>query len=162
MYFPPVKLTHPIPTLDSPGSFGVIRKHDIHTGIDLYCEPNASVHAIEHGVVVSVEKFTGQHADSPWWNDTWAILVRGESGLVMCYGELRPMEWIEEGYHCVHGEKLGEIIPVLKKNKGVTPTTMLHFEIYKPGTTKTVWWHHGEPQPETLLDPTEIIRKIYG
>lgn len=151
-----------LPKEGDPGAFGAVRKHDIHTGVDIYCDADATVYAIERGVVVSVEMFTGQHADSPWWNDTWAILIRGDSGNVVCYGELEPANWIKEGCHVNHGELIGKIIPVLKKDKGVTPVNMLHFELYKPGTTKTVWWHHGDDRPEDLLDPTEMLKGIYG
>lgn len=162
-YYKPVwKGVGSLPLHGDPGAFGVTRKHDIHTGVDIYCDADARVFAIERGVVVAVEKFTGAHADSPWWNDTWAILIRGASGLVVCYGELKPMWWVVECYHVVHGEMIGEIVPVLKKDKGVTPTTMLHFELYKQGTTETVWWHHGDAQPESLLDPTELLRTIYA
>ena len=160
MSYPPVHVTHPIPKKTEPGAFGAVRKHDIHTGIDLYCNPGATVYAIESGRVISIEKFTGEHADSPWWNNTWAILVESEQG-VFCYGELKPMWWIRPGYEIVHGELIGEVLPVLKKDKGVTPTTMLHLELYKRGTTKTVWWHHGEPQPESLLDPTKLVEALY-
>ena len=162
-YYKPVsKGVNSLPQPGDPGAFGSVRKHDIHTGVDIYCDPDARVFAIERGVVVAVEKFTGAHADSPWWNDTWAILIRGVDDRVVCYGELKPRAWIQKGYHVFHGETIGEIIPVLKKDKGVTPTTMLHFELYKPGTTKSVWWHHGDAQPESLLDPTELLGKIYG
>jgi Membrane proteins related to metalloendopeptidases len=150
-----------LPAAGEPGAFGTVRKHDVHTGVDIYARENATVYAIENGVIVAIEKFTGEHADSPWWNNTWSILVEGVSGVV-CYGELRPMDWLEVGDRVSNGEMIGMVVPVLKKDKGVTPTSMLHFELYKPGTTSSVWWHHGEPQPETLLDPTELLKTIYA
>lgn len=161
MPYPPVHITHPVPKEGEPGAFGAVRKHDIHTGIDLYCKSDARVFAIEAGKVVAVEKFTGEHAGSPWWNNTWAILIESERG-VLCYGELKPMWWVQPGYEVCHGEMIGEIIPVLKKDKGVTPVSMLHLELYKKGTGHTVWWNHGNPQPEELLDPTELVRNLYG
>ena len=173
----PLNLTHHIPTIGEPGAFGAIRKHDIHTGIDLYCSDNEPVFAVEDGTVVAIEDFTGPGAGSPWWNTTQAILVEGASG-VICYGEITIFESIgvwETEYGEVEGEEpikvgdrvnagdtLGFVRRVLKKDKGVTPTSMLHFELYKPGTTGSVWWHHGEPQPEALLDPTELLKKIYA
>lgn len=156
----PVVITHSIPRSGEPGAFGAVRKHDIHTGIDLYCQDNAEVRVIEEGRIVAIEAFTGSHADSPWWNDTWAVLVEGSSG-VICYGEIRVYKSYEVGMQMYPGDCIGHVIPVLKQDKGVTPTTMLHFEVYRPGTMKTVWWHHGEPQPESLLDPTELVRKLY-
>lgn len=149
-----------LPVAGEAGAFGAIRTHDIHSGVDLYCELGDPVFAMEGGIVVAVEAFTGPHADSPWWNDTWAVLIEGASG-VFCYGELVPSWWIVPGVNVVHGELIGNITPVLKKDKGVNPPNMLHLELYKPGTKKSVWWRHGEEQPEELLDPTEILKNIY-
>lgn len=157
----PVHTSQAIPEPGSPGSFGAVRKHDVHTGIDLYCQPYERIFTVEAGTVVAVEKFTGEHADSPWWNNTWAVLIEGESG-VICYGEGRFHYYIEPGYEVVEGEDLGVVERVLKVDKGVNPPTMLHFELYKHGTRKTVWWHHGEPQPEELLDPTELVNRLYN
>lgn len=133
------------------GTFGAVRKHDIHTGIDLYCKPGTRVFAIEDGVIVSIEDFTGQNAGSPWWNDTKAVLVEGKHG-VICYGEIEPTLGLYVGYNLKEGMIVGRVLKVLKKNKG-KPMSMLHLELYKHGTTKTVWWQHGQPKPDELLDP---------
>ncbi len=136
-----------------PGSFGAIRKFDIHTGIDLYCELQQSVLAVEDGEIVLIENFTGAHAipSSPWWNDTQAILIEGDSGVVV-YGEIKPLETLKIGDIVKRGETIGNVITVLKKDKG-TPATMLHLELYKKGTRETVIWNLGTPQPEVLLNP---------
>ena len=70
-----------------PGGFGSIRKHDIHTGVDIYCEQEQQVVAVEDGEVVLIENFTGENASppSPWWKETKAILIEGISGVVV-YG----------------------------------------------------------------------------
>jgi hypothetical protein len=140
---------------NGPGMFGYVRKHDIHTGVDLYCEPGSIVYAIENGVVVAIEDFTGPEADSPWWNSTKAILIEGTSG-VICYGEVEPS--VECGSLVLAGESIATVQTVLKKNKG-WPMTMLHMELYKPRTTKTVWWKLNEKQPEELLDVTVLLKK---
>ena len=64
----PLKATTPM-FPDEPGWFGAVRKSDIHTGIDLYCEQGTQIVAVEDGVVVHIEGFTGPNADdpSPWW-----------------------------------------------------------------------------------------------
>jgi len=136
-----------------PGSFGAIRKYDIHTGIDLYCEPEQQVIAVEDGEVILIEDFTGEFANppSPWWHNTKAVLVEGDSGVVI-YGEIRPLETITVGQKIKQGELIGNVVTVLKKDKG-TPMTMLHLELYKSGTRETVVWNLGEPQPENLLSP---------
>lgn len=153
-------LTHPLPELGEPGAFGTVRKHDIHTGVDLYAPKETLIYTMEAGTVVAVEAFTGEHADSPWWNDTWAILIEGVSGVIV-YGELDHCH-LQVGDSLWENELVGWIEPVLKKDKGVTPTGMLHIELHVHGTTKTSWWRHGEDRPESLLDPTELLRKSYA
>ena len=39
--------SHPVPGPGHPGSFGAIRKHDRHTGVDLYCEVGAEVGVVD-------------------------------------------------------------------------------------------------------------------
>lgn len=151
-----------LPIPGEPGAFGAVRKHDIHTGVDIYCDDEAYVFAAEEGHVVALEKFTGEHAGSPWWRNTWALLIEGESGVIV-YGEIVPRWHIARpGMYIGHGELIGQVKRVLKEDKGVTPTSMLHLELLKPGSKETGWWHHGEPQPDYILDPTELVRKCYA
>ena len=138
-----------------PGAFGVERRHDIHTGIDLYCEPGQRVGAVEDGEVVEIEIFTGPRAESPWWNETQALLVEGESGVVL-YGEIAVREGLQVGDRVLRREDLGTVQTVLKKDKGL-PMTMLHFELYEKGTRESVWWRLGEEQPANLKDPTFFL-----
>ena len=142
------------------GSFGAIRKYDIHTGIDLYCPLGTSVLAMEDGVVVHVDlDFTGPGGGSPWWNTTGVVMVEGKTG-VIAYGEITPA--VSVGAEVKAGERIGVVdCPVLKKNKG-KPMTMLHLELYKHGARDTVWWHHDEPQPESLLDPEVLFVRTFG
>jgi len=158
-----MNLVWPIPSVrkalpgpETQGYFGAIRKNDVHTGIDIYCEPDALVVAIEPGVVINIEKFTGASAGSPWWQETDAIWVKGQSGVVV-YGEVSSI--VSVGQQVNAGEELGLVKTVLKKDKGL-PMTMLHIELYSPSMTETVWWKHGEDRPETLLDPTSFLEKI--
>lgn len=158
---PPLKkLNYPLPEHGEPGAFATKRKHDIHTGIDLYCENHSLIYAIEDGIVVAVEAFTGEHADSPWWNNTWAILIEGASGVIV-YGEMDHCH-LKVGDPVITGAFIGWIEQVLKKDKGITPTSMLHLELHKPGTRQSCWWHHGDEMPESLLDPTELVRGLYA
>ena len=156
----PVELIRNIPSAGEPGAFGAIRKFDIHTGIDLYCEDGTPVYAVEDGVIVSIEDFTGPEAGSPWWNSTKAVLIEGDNGVIV-YGEIEP-DGMQIGTHVIGGMPLGFVKQVLKKDKGVTPTSMLHFEWLKHGTRQTYWWYHDEGKPDNLLDPTELIGRIYG
>ncbi len=142
---------------DAPGCFGAVRSRDQHTGVDLYCDPGTRVIAVESGTIVAIQPFTGFN-ESPWWRDTWAIMIRGNSG-VLVYGEILPMAEVVEGKHVKAGEVIGSVIPVLKSFKG-RPMVMLHFEQYNERARDTVWWKLDEPIPEGLLDPTNLLRSI--
>jgi len=143
-----------LPVDNSQGLFGAIRKHDIHTGIDLYCEKHDIVYAIEDGVVVNVCVFTGPGAGLPWWNDTKAVLIEGKSGVIL-YGELDTELMI--GDLIKEGDMIGMILTVLKKDKGL-PMNMLHLELYERGYRGDgEIWRIGEDKPKFLLDPTKLI-----
>jgi hypothetical protein len=137
------------------GAFGAARRFDVHTGVDLYCGDGQIVVAVEAGVVVGIEVFTGPNAGSPWWHETHAVLVEGESGVVL-YGEIEPHAGLVMGARLDSGEPIGRVVRVLRKDKG-TPTTMLHLELYAPGTRASSWWRLDEPRPEALRDPTERL-----
>ncbi len=144
------------------GTFGAVRKYDIHTGIDFYCYEKEKVVAIEDGEVVSTEWFTGPHAGSPWWNNTRAIAIKGKSGIIV-YGEIFVISALmDNSKRCFvkEGEVLGDVHPVLKKDKGVVPSlSMLHIELYKSHKPNDPWisWELNQPQPENLLNPNFIL-----
>ncbi len=139
---------------DGPGQFGAVRKHDIHTGVDLYCRAGAAATAVEPGEVVAVEDFTGPDAGSPWWFPTKAVLVEGASGVVV-YGEIKP--FVEVGDRLGTGMVVGTVLRVLRESKGRS-TAMLHLELMAPGSRETVWWKLGEKCPNVLRDPTIALQ----
>lgn len=146
---------------DEPGSFGSIRKFDNHTGVDLYCELGQSVIAVEDGEVISIENFTGSKADdpSPWWNDTQAVLIRGNSGVVV-YGEVFTL--VKVGDNVKAGQKIASVEQsVLKRFKG-RPMVMLHMELMSPESTGTIWWKSEQPQPANLFDITPKLIESAG
>ena len=163
MKFPLIDWKGVVPTgQEHPGAFGAKRKHDWHTGVDLYVSGSALVLAMESGYVVAVEDFTGPKAESPWWLPTQSILISGESG-VICYGEVSAIA-MTVGDMVMEGQCIGYVIPVLKEDKEPRQDIqghsrhMLHLELYKSGTTKSVWWKTSEDEkPENLLDPTQIL-----
>ncbi len=160
MRFPLGNYHHKLPTSEEAGSFGYVRKFDIHTGVDLYCEEGDGVYAMEDGEILNIENFTGKWAGSPWWNDTEAILIEGESGVIL-YGELIVYDNIRNKKIVKEGDLLGIIKPVLKKDKGVVPSiNMLHIELYKKNTIESVWWKLDSQKPENLLDITFILKKF--
>jgi hypothetical protein len=144
-----------IPVEQHVGAFGVQRKKHIHNGIDLYCEPLEAVYSVERGTVVDYRQWTGEAASSPWWNDTWAILVEGESSVV-AYGEIYPVEVDIIGDKVEAGELIGFVKTVLKKDKG-RPMTMLHLQCYKHGHLCAGGWKTNDPKPDTLIDPTNFL-----
>ncbi len=146
---------------DAPGRFAARRTHENHTGVDLYAETGQPVVSTEDGVVIGIECFTGAHVPetaSFWWNDTWAVLVEGASGVVV-YGEIRP--GVEVGQRLRAGDLVGKVIPVLRTFKG-RPMVMLHVELLRPGTRKTAVWPRGTRRPRSLLDPTPLLRSAAG
>ncbi len=133
--------------------FGAVRKFDIHTGIDLYCSTGTPIQACEKGVVVAIETFTGPNADSPWWNETFSVLVEGKTG-VICYGEIFPM--VSVGQNLNKNQVVGSVMQVLEKDKG-KPMSMLHLELHKHGTRATSFWKLNECKPDSLLNPESLI-----
>lgn len=149
--------------ISSEGKFGAIRKHDIHTGVDLYTRENAPVNAMESGEVVAIEDFTGP-PESPWWLPTQAILVEGESG-VLVYGEVAPK--VAVGDRVEVGQEIANVIPVLKPDAERPKILghsrfMLHMELHVPGTRATSWWKRNEPQPESLRDPMPLLVRAWN
>lgn len=140
-----------------PGRFAALRKHDIHTGVDLYCPVGTEIQALEDGVVVAVENFTGDNAGSSWWHNTKAVLVEGCCGVIL-YGEVDPT--VAVGQEVKAGQVVGKVLQVLKEDKG-KPLAMLHLEWYTPGTTTSVWWKLDEQRPKNLLNVEVLLKAFY-
>ncbi len=160
MKWPLKNIAPSIPVEGSVGDFAFRRSFYYHPGIDIYCPEYTIVEAIEDGTVVHIEHFTGAEANppSPWWNDTWAVMVEGASG-VIGYCELQYDSRLTVGTQISAGEIIGAIIPVLKKDKG-NGTTMLHLEHYEAGTTEHVTWVLDTPKPAQLKDPRGLLNEI--
>lgn len=158
MKFPLKNYQYEIPLGEALGAFGVTRKFDMHTGVDLYCKLNDEVIAMEDGIIVAIEWFTGPSVQMPWWNDTQAIAVKGKSGTIN-YGEVRANETLKVGDVVKEGELLGWVTPVLKQDKGKVPSTsMLHVELYTEYDGEWALWPVGAPQPNNLLNPTSLLQ----
>lgn len=146
----------PLPIAPHPGAFGVQRRFERHTGVDLYAPVGTPVTAVEDGTVVGIEWFTGPNSDppSPWWNPTMAVLVAGRSGVVL-YGEIEVDHAVEVGCDVRAGDTVGRVVRVLRHDKGY-PTSMLHLELHQAGTTASSHpW--TDVRPPTLLDPTPYL-----
>jgi len=147
------------------GSFGVVRKHDVHTGVDLYCEPGQEVRAVRDGWILLITAFTGASVGSPWWLDTSVVGVASRDGECVLYGEIQPeMLHAAVGARVACGQLLGRVQRVRREDDG-RPTTMLHLErwgsrgdvlrCYDGDGWKTPNdWPIGVSRPVSLLDPT--------
>jgi phosphopantothenoylcysteine decarboxylase len=170
----PVEGCPGIPINYHPGAFGFHRRHSHHTGVDLYvkCFPNYNiasgvytVFAVEGGTVVGYEKFTGPQDNSPWWNNTDAVLVEGKSGVV-CYGEIGSH--VSVGQKVKRGDVVGYIVPVLPEGKERPDIpghsrAMLHFELYKQGVREaSKSWKHDQPMHDYMTDPTPFLMDAIG
>jgi len=139
------------------GGFGVRRRHDVHSGVDLYAPVGTPVYPVEAGKIVSIEPFTGKLADCDWWEDTWGVYVEGASGIVV-YGEMLPNPIFNVGDLLQPTDVIGHVLNVLKKDKG-RPRSMLHIELHKHGVINNPHWVKGGPKPDGLLDPTKYLIK---
>jgi len=146
-----------IPVGNHVGAFGTKRRHDVHKGVDLYCPPDTVVYAVEEDEVVDIRWFTGEKAGFPWWNNTMAVSIEGESGVVV-YGEILidQVNDMRVGKKIERGCYVGNVERVLKKDKG-RPTSMLHFALHHHNVLSNGRWDIGDPQPVGLIDPTNRL-----
>ena len=145
-----------IPLSPHPGSFGCVRRHHQHEGVDLYAQDGDEVYAIESGHIVKIFPFTGEHVGTNWWNNTWAIMIESQSG-VLNYGEIIPLQDLTPGQWINSGEAIGHVRTVLTKDKG-RPMSMLHLELYAHGTKHAInAWNLNEMQPQSLCNPTNLL-----
>ena len=143
-----------LPSLESENCFGAKRKHDFHTGVDLFCNEDEPVYSMYDGIVTSVIEFTG-FSESPWWEDTHAIMIyHPEIQKTFLYGEVSTN--LKAGKVIKQGQLIANVKRVLKKDKG-KPMTMLHIECYKGLQTKAVWWYHDTECPKNLEDITKYL-----
>lgn len=150
-----------IPLGSHPGAFGVTRKNHIHEGVDIYCHQGDDVIAVECGVVVKIIPFTGEFANSPWWNNTYAVIVKHKN-FYMTYGEIAPLDDLFVGQKITEGQTLGYVTRVLKKDKG-RPMDMLHVEMYHIETDLSLVpassWELNSGKPKGLMNPTAYLIK---
>jgi len=147
------RLVYRLPeTADS--RFGAVRKHDIHTGVDIHCESGTEVPALESGRVIQCGQFTGPEVDSPWWNSTDYVAIKGASGVIV-YGEIKSE--LRVGDFVTSDQIIGTVIQVLKTDKG-RPTSMLHLELYNYLFKEPEVWVPGLYRPESLENPETLLR----
>lgn len=151
-----------LPDAQHCGGFKYQRQFHQHEGIDLYCENGTSVYTCDSGVVTKIDWLTGEECNSPWWNSTKFVAIKHDNDdYISLYGELSPKEHITIGYRVKKGEQIGEVVRVLKQDKG-RPTTMLHFEQYKTNADEIPFCaDNDKPFSEYLVDPLPYLVKAY-
>lgn len=170
--FPLIDNCPGIPVGDHPGSFGVKRKHDFHTGVDLYCKNGQDVVSCTDGVVVEVKPFTGTSLGHTWWNETKAVVVDTGTNYIL-YGEVNPK--VNVGDVIKRGQKIAEVIPVLPEHKHRSDipghsVSMLHLELLRrnpvftefQGRNGFMTWDLDKCQPYDLFDPTSKLISSEG
>lgn len=152
-----------VPIYPHPGAFKASRKHEVHTGVDLYVPENTIVTTIEAGEIVNIVKFTGEHAGLPWWENTWAVLVKGRTGVIV-YGEIQPSRQLKVGDRVGSGMPIGSVIPVIKNIKDTTISpTMLHVELLAHYRTEEAPMVKNNLQfPSFVYDPTMLLIQLKG
>jgi murein DD-endopeptidase MepM/ murein hydrolase activator NlpD len=160
-YHPPLLPMPDIPVVLHYGAYGVKRRFDVHTGVDLYAPEGSEVYAIEKGEIVQIRPFTGEKAGCPHWNETWCVDIEGYTG-TLGYGEVIPLEDLKVGDTVEKGQLIAHVTPVLKEDKGKA-MSMLHFSIHSHG------WHHlvedaKNPEKESFYDlqrdPTMLLLQL--
>lgn len=157
---------HFIPSYYEPGSFGFQRKYEIHNGVDIYCQDGSKVFAVEDGEVVAIKQFTGKNLKMDWWLDTWAICIKGKSGVV-CYGEMNQDFNFNVGDKVKQGDVIGTIKAVLPKEKIRKDirnhnNAMLHIQLFKDyeNDEQLLNWYPNKERNKMLLDPTPYLMLI--
>ena len=127
-------------------SFGVPRQDGVrkHAAIDLYSYGEDVVLAMESGIVVGIQGFLGP---------TKALLIQGDSGTVVLYGEIKNNSWSE--FDIKKGTRVKAGQPIARVGINDAGTSMLHLETYTKGTTQNAQWK-GSP-PSNLLNPTKYL-----
>lgn len=159
-----------IPVNKHPGSFSCLRKHDVHTGVDLYCNDGEIIYSCTDGVVVEIKPFTGPSIGHTWWNETNAIVVDTGTNYIL-YGECESTG-ISEGSIVKRGQVIGsvkQVLPSHKLRKDIPghSCSMLHLELLRrnpiftefQGRNGFMTWDLGKPQPYDLFDPTQQLIK---
>jgi len=160
-WFFPLNHCPGIPVSFHPGAFGFPRRQgqSHHTGVDLYARDGDPVFAVETGVVVGIEHFTGPQDNSPWWLDTECVLVEGDTGVV-CYGEVIPQ--VSVGDAVKVNQTIATVSTVLLEGKERPDIpghsrSMLHLELYDRGVkAASTSWKQGRTELG-LKDPTPYL-----
>ena len=169
----PKSYSRKLPRGTATGSFWKWRGDRHHCGVDLFAPAGSPVLAVESGRVIRRGKFTSS-AKRPYWNRTFFVLVRHDSGVVAKYAELGKV-LVRTGQRVTAGRRIGLVGRVLN-SKLVDDTSpryirqmvrnarvsMLHFELYSAPVKESRNYAGGnwfaDRKPPRLLNPTDYLR----
>ena len=173
----PVKnsYSHDVPAKGSAGSFWEDRGNRFHCGVDIYAAKGSDVVSIEDGMVVGIGIATSPDI-IPYWNTTYYIVIKNDSGLFCKYAEIEDV-LVKKGETVRSGQLIGHVGQVLNSAKidETSPLyiqelkdknqSMLHLELYKEKTLESHGNYLGgnwfkSRKPEALLDPSDYLRAI--
>ncbi|MGD8931928.1 MAG: M23 family metallopeptidase, partial [Chromatiales bacterium] len=135
-------------------SFGANRSSGTryHVGVDLFGRFGDSVVAIEDGRIVRFFPFCcGENKTS------WALLVQ-HANVVVNYGEVVPDSLSRHGLRVGSTVRAGQVIARVGRNPG--GSSMIHFETYTTGTTRSHRWMKGHTRPAPVLNPTHLLLQL--
>jgi murein DD-endopeptidase MepM/ murein hydrolase activator NlpD len=133
--------------------FGAPRKTKgrarFHVGEDLDGEPGDVVRSMEAGTVTATQTFAGPNAH--------AILVLGDSGTTVLYGEVDPASWVELGIRV--GGRVERCQPIARIGINKWGSSMLHLETYAGRVRQNQRWFVGDPAPPALRNPRAYLER---
>lgn len=125
--------------------FGAARQGRRHVGIDLFAAEGDEIVACESGVIVGLQHFLGS---------TQAMFIQCDSGIVINYGELRDLSWLNFNVRIGSRVSAGQPVGI------VGSTGMLHLEIYRSGTVSNQRWPEDDPPPPDIFNPTLYLIEL--
>jgi hypothetical protein len=117
-----------------------------HVGMDIFCVEGNVVLAIAKGTIVNYY---------PFYEGTNALFI-AHDGVVVNYGEVMP--GAEEKFNWNLSQKKNLNVQAGQPIALVGRLNMIHFEAYRPNTTKNArWMQDGGAAPANLLNPTKLL-----
>ena len=118
-----------------------------HVGIDLFADFHDIIVACEAGTIIKIH---------PFYLGVWKVMVKCDSGHVINYGEVDADSIRKYGLKV--GDRLLPGQPIAEAGRMVHDS-MLHFEMYPPGTGDSVSYSKGlgEKHLKTYLNPTQYL-----
>ncbi len=120
-----------------------------HAGEDLDGERGDVVRSMEAGIVTGSQGFAGPFAH--------ALLVLGDSGTTVLYGEIEPASWAALGVRV--GSRVERCQPIARLGLNRWGSTMLHLETYQGRVSQNRRWYVGDPAPVELRNPYAYLKR---